>query len=151
MISYPSKRIVRVEEKPPVPKSRCALIGIYMYDGTVFDRIWRSEPSGRGEFEITDVNNQYLEEGNLFTAFWTVRGRILDFDSSLRANNPVAQGGANKIPAAAGIVFWEVIVQQALGSQFRGRAEAPVRASRARVVPRRRERGANSILTSKWL
>jgi len=91
-------RIVRIEEKPKEPKSRYAVIGIYMYDGTVFDRIRKLKPSGRGEFEITDVNNQYLEEGTLtysiLEGWWTDAGT---FDSLRRATNLVAEGGANKL------------------------------------------------------
>ena len=95
---FDGDRIVRIEEKPKEPKSRFAVIGIYMYDATVFDRIRRLRPSGRGELEITDVNNQYLEEGTLsysvLEGWWTDAGT---FDSLLRANNLVAQNGANKV------------------------------------------------------
>jgi glucose-1-phosphate thymidylyltransferase len=95
---FDGDRIVRIEEKPKEPKSRFAVIGIYMYDATVFDRIRRLRPSGRGELEITDVNNQYVEEGTLsysvLDGWWTDAGT---FDSLLRANNLVAQGGANKV------------------------------------------------------
>jgi glucose-1-phosphate thymidylyltransferase len=56
-------RIVRVEEKPKEPKSNYAVVGFYMYDGTVFDVIKTLRPSGRGELEITDVNNRYIEKG----------------------------------------------------------------------------------------
>ncbi len=91
-------RIVRIEEKPRQPKSKYAVIGIYMYDGTVFDRIRKLKPSARGEFEITDVNNQYVEEGTLtysvLDGWWTDAGT---FESLLRASNLVAQGGANKL------------------------------------------------------
>jgi len=95
---FENSRIIRIEEKPKEPKSRYAVIGIYMYDGTVFDRIRKLKPSARGEFEITDVNNQYLEEGSLtysiLEGWWTDAGT---FESLLRANNLVAQGGANKV------------------------------------------------------
>jgi glucose-1-phosphate thymidylyltransferase len=98
---FDGERVVRIEEKPKEPKSRYAVIGIYMYDATVFDRIRRLRPSGRGELEITDVNNQYLEEGTLaysvLDGWWTDAGT---FESLLRANNLVAQGGANKVTAA---------------------------------------------------
>ena len=69
-----------------------------MYDGTVFDRIRKLQPSARGELEITDVNNQYLEEGtmthSILDGWWTDAGTL---ESLLRANNLVAQGGANKV------------------------------------------------------
>jgi glucose-1-phosphate thymidylyltransferase len=95
---FDGNRIIGIEEKPKEPKSRYAVIGIYMYDGRVFDRIRKLKPSARGEFEITDVNNQYLEEGTLtysiLEGWWTDAGT---FESLLRANNLVAQGGANKI------------------------------------------------------
>jgi glucose-1-phosphate thymidylyltransferase len=94
-------RIVRIEEKPKEPKSPYAVIGMYMYDETVFHRIRKLRPSGRGEFEITDVNNQYLEDGTLtysvLEGWWTDAGT---FESLLRANNLVAQSGANKMPSA---------------------------------------------------
>jgi len=100
---FDGERIVRIEEKPKEPKSRYAVIGIYMYDATVFDRIRRLRPSGRGELEITDVNNQYVEEGTLsysvLDGWWTDAGT---FESLLRANNLVAQGGANKVVAGRG-------------------------------------------------
>jgi len=74
------------------------VIGIYMYDATVFDRIRKLKPSARGEFEITDVNNQFLADGTLtysvLDGWWTDAGT---FDSLLRATNLVAQGGANKV------------------------------------------------------
>lgn len=95
---FDGDRIVRIEEKPKEPKSRYAVIGVYLYDATVFDRIRRLRPSARGELEITDVNNQYLEEGTLsysvLDGWWTDAGT---FESLLRANNLVAQGGANKV------------------------------------------------------
>ena len=97
---FDGDRIVRIEEKPREPKSPYAVIGIYMYDATVFDRIRKLKPSARGEFEITDVNNQYLDDGTLtysiLEGWWTDAGT---FDSLLRATNLVAQGGANKVPA----------------------------------------------------
>jgi glucose-1-phosphate thymidylyltransferase len=85
-------RIVRIEEKPKRPKSDYAVTGIYMYDGTVFDKIKTLVPSRRGELEITDVNNAYIEEGTMTFSFlegwWTDAGT---FDSLLRAGNLVAQ------------------------------------------------------------
>ncbi len=91
-------RIVRIEEKPREPKSRYAVIGIYFYDATVFDRIRKLKPSARGEFEITDVNNDYLAEGvltySIQEGWWTDAGT---FESLRRATNLVAAGGANKV------------------------------------------------------
>src|SRR6202140_471580 len=90
--------VVSIEEKPRNPRSNYAVIGIYLYDATVFQKIRRLKPSGRGELEITDVNNFYLEEGNLTyeiqDGWWTDAGT---FESLLRANNLVAETGANKI------------------------------------------------------
>ena len=95
---FEGERIVRIEEKPKEPKSPYAVIGIYMYDATVFDRIRKLKPSARGEFEITDVNNQFLADGTLthsmLDGWWTDAGT---FDSLLHATNLVAQGGANKV------------------------------------------------------
>jgi len=94
-------RVASIEEKPRKPKSNYAVIGIYLYDATVFQNIRRLKPSGRGELEITDVNNFYLEEGNLtyeiLDGWWTDAGT---FESLLRANNLVAETGANKISSA---------------------------------------------------
>src|SRR6266852_4745414 len=94
-------RVIGIEEKPRNPKSNYAVIGIYLYDATVFQKIRRLKPSGRGELEITDVNNFYIEEGNLtyeiLGGWWTDAGT---FESLLRANNLVAETGANKISSA---------------------------------------------------
>jgi len=59
------EQIIEIEEKPNKPKSRCAVIGYYMYDAKVFDIIERMKPSVRGEYEITDVNNTYIKKGEL--------------------------------------------------------------------------------------
>jgi glucose-1-phosphate thymidylyltransferase len=89
--------VVGIEEKPRNPKSNYAVIGVYLYDATVFEKIRRLKPSGRGELEITDVNNFYVEEGTLtydiLDGWWSDAGT---FESLLRANNLVAQTGANK-------------------------------------------------------
>jgi glucose-1-phosphate thymidylyltransferase len=88
-------RIVDIEEKPRHPKSDYAVIGIYMYDATVFDKVRTLVPSKRGELEITDVNNAYIRERsmtfNLLDGWWTDAGT---FDSLLRAANLVAQSTA---------------------------------------------------------
>jgi len=85
-------RITRIEEKPSDPKSKYAVIGVYMYDNRVFDIIKTLKPSGRGELEITDVNNAYIEAGDLswdaIDGWWTDAGT---FDSLLNASNLVAE------------------------------------------------------------
>jgi glucose-1-phosphate thymidylyltransferase len=58
-------RIARIVEKPKRPKTDFAVIGIYMYDTAVFEIIRTLKPSGRGELEITDVNNAYIQRGQL--------------------------------------------------------------------------------------
>ena len=82
-------RIVRIVEKPAVPPSNLAVTGIYMYDSYVFDIIKTLRPSERGELEITDVNNRYIEKGTLtygmLEGWWTDAGT---FESS-RLNNLV--------------------------------------------------------------
>ena len=92
------KHVLRIEEKPATPKSEYAVIGIYFYDGDVFDIIRTLVPSGRGELEITDVNNAYIERGEMtwdeLEGWWTDAGT---FESLLRASNLVAQSGANKM------------------------------------------------------
>ena len=91
-------RIVRIEEKPKQPKSKYAVIGIYFYDSNVFDIIKTLKPSDRGELEITDVNNRYIERGmmmwDILEGWWTDAGT---FESLLRANQLVAQTGANNL------------------------------------------------------
>ncbi len=91
-------RIVRIEEKPRRPATRYAVTGIYFYDSQVFDFIGRLEPSARGELEISDVNNMYLERGqlrwSLLDGWWTDAGT---FESLLRASTLVARGGANNV------------------------------------------------------
>ena len=90
-------RVVGIEEKPKRPKSNLAVTGIYMYDATVFDKIRTLVPSHRGELEITDVNNAYIEEGTMTFSYlqgwWTDAGT---FESLLRAANLVAQSVAAK-------------------------------------------------------
>jgi glucose-1-phosphate thymidylyltransferase len=91
-------RILRIEEKPQNPPSSYAVTGIYMYDADVFQIIKTLKPSGRGELEITDVNNDYLRRGvltyDILDGWWTDAGT---FESLLRASNLVAETGANKL------------------------------------------------------
>ncbi|HVB86302.1 MAG TPA: sugar phosphate nucleotidyltransferase [Candidatus Dormibacteraeota bacterium] len=90
--------VLGIQEKPKAPKSNFAVVGIYLYDATVFEKIHRLKPSGRGELEITDVNNFYIEDGtlswNMLEGWWTDAGT---FESLLRANALVAETGANKL------------------------------------------------------
>jgi glucose-1-phosphate thymidylyltransferase len=90
--------VLRIEEKPIAPKSEYAVIGIYMYDGEVFDIIRTLKPSGRGELEITDVNNAYIQREEMtweeLDGWWTDAGT---FESLLRASNMVAETGASKL------------------------------------------------------
>ena len=91
-------QIIRIEEKPKKPKSNYAVIGIYFYDAAVFDIIKTLKPSNRAELEISDVNNRYIEKGlmtwGLLEGWWTDAGT---FESLLRANQLVAETGANKL------------------------------------------------------
>ncbi len=85
-------KIVNIVEKPKQPKSNYAVTGIYMYDGSVFEKIRTLVPSLRGELEITDVNNAYIREGTMTFSYlegwWTDAGT---FDSLLHAGNLVAK------------------------------------------------------------
>jgi glucose-1-phosphate thymidylyltransferase len=91
-------RVTRVVEKPRRPPSPYAVIGIYFFDQTVFDFIRGLEPSARGELEITDVNNRYIEKGEMtyeiLRGWWTDAGT---FESLAHASRLVARGGANKV------------------------------------------------------
>ncbi|MSR64325.1 MAG: spore coat protein [Verrucomicrobiae bacterium] len=81
-------KVVGIEEKPKKPKGQFAVTGIYMYDAAVFEIIRTLKPSGRGELEITDVNNAYIASKQLtfdvLNGWWTDAGT---FDSLKRAND----------------------------------------------------------------
>ncbi len=85
-------RVIRIDEKPKKPESDYAVTGIYFYDATVFDIIRTLKPSGRGELEITDVNNAYIARGQLaydiLDGWWTDAGT---FESLSKANELVAK------------------------------------------------------------
>ena len=91
-------KVLNIEEKPSDPKSNLAVIGIYFYDATVFEVIKTLVPSGRGELEITDVNNHYIKRGemtwNELDGWWTDAGT---FGSLLLASNLIAKTGANNL------------------------------------------------------
>jgi len=90
--------VVLIEEKPVIPQSDYAVIGIYMFDPEVYNIIRTLKPSGRGELEITDVNNAYINRAEMtweeLEGWWTDAGT---FESLLHASNLVAQTGANKL------------------------------------------------------
>jgi glucose-1-phosphate thymidylyltransferase len=95
-------RIIRIDEKPERPASRYAVTGIYMYDPSVFEIIKTLRPSKRGELEITDVNNSYIDQGkmqyDILDGWWTDAGT---FESLLRASNLVCQNAAREIKKSA--------------------------------------------------
>ena len=92
------ERVARIVEKPREPESNLAVIGIYMYDARVFEIIKTLKPSDRGELEITDVNNWYIQDGSLtadvLEGWWTDAGT---FQSLHYASKLVAEGGANRM------------------------------------------------------
>ncbi|MFN2513934.1 MAG: sugar phosphate nucleotidyltransferase, partial [Pyrinomonadaceae bacterium] len=98
------RRVVRIEEKPEFPKSEFAVVGIYMYDAGVYEIIRTLKPSDRGELEITDVNNAYIDRDEMtweeLEGWWTDAGT---FESLLRASNLVAETGANKMELKHGV------------------------------------------------
>lgn len=77
------EQIKSIEEKPDQPKSNYAVTGIYMFDSKVFDYIKTLKPSGRGELEITDVNNYYIKEGQMsysrLNGWWTDAGTHISY------------------------------------------------------------------------
>lgn len=91
-------QVVGIEEKPKEPKSNLSVTGIYFYDGQVFDIIRRQKPSGRGEMEITDVNNAYIVKGQMsfgtFQGWWSDAGTF----PSLATANELALGEAMPFP-----------------------------------------------------
>jgi len=90
--------VLSIEEKPKQPKSNYAVIGIYMYDYSVYDIVTELKPSERGELEITDVNNAYIDKGAMTSdaleGWWTDAGTL---ESLHRASLLVAESGANNL------------------------------------------------------
>jgi glucose-1-phosphate thymidylyltransferase len=101
VVEFKGKKVVAIEEKPKKPKSNYAVTGIYMFDGKVFDIVKTLKPSGRGELEITDVNNRYIQLGTLeydsLKGYWTDAGT---FESLYRANQLVGQKKSRKRSAS---------------------------------------------------
>jgi len=91
-------RIRRIVEKPAEPPSSFAVTGIYLYDESVFGVIPTLIPSGRGELEITDVNNWYVEQGmmeyEIVEGFWGDAGESID--AYYAVNDFVRRHGANR-------------------------------------------------------
>jgi glucose-1-phosphate thymidylyltransferase len=91
-------RVVHIEEKPEVPASQYCVTGIYCYEAGVFDIIGDLEPSGRGELEITDVNNHFVEKGQMAhdiqEGFWGDAGESID--AYYTVNDFVREYGANR-------------------------------------------------------
>lgn len=87
-------RVMSIEEKPKEPKSDTAVVGIYIYPPDVFGVIKTLKPSGRGELEITDVNNYYLKQGrmgyDILDGYWTDAGTLdsLDYANELVRKEP---------------------------------------------------------------
>ena len=92
------RRIVKIIEKPSDPPSDLVVTGLYFYDSDVFEIIPKLVPSGRGELEITDVNNWYVEQGtmeyDLIEGFWGDAGESID--AYYAVNDFVRLNGANK-------------------------------------------------------
>ncbi len=86
VVEFKKGQITGIVEKPRKPKSRYAVTGIYLYDGSVFTKAKTLKPSKRGELEITDINNLYLRQGaleyDILKGFWTDAGT---FESLFRA------------------------------------------------------------------
>ncbi|MDP2924246.1 MAG: sugar phosphate nucleotidyltransferase [Candidatus Omnitrophota bacterium] len=89
---FKNEKIISIEEKPKRPKSNYIVTGIYMYDEKVFDFIRKLKKSKRGEYEITDINNMYLNKGlmtyDVLKGFWTDCGA---FESLLKSNILIAK------------------------------------------------------------
>jgi glucose-1-phosphate thymidylyltransferase len=91
-------RVLRILEKPEQPPSAFAVTGIYFYDPSVFEIIPKLEPSGRGELEITDVNNWFIDQGTMeydvLEGFWGDAGESIE--AYYAVNDFVRANGANK-------------------------------------------------------
>jgi glucose-1-phosphate thymidylyltransferase len=91
-------RVERIEEKPEQPASNFGVTGIYCYDAEVFSVIPTLVPSGRGELEITDVNNHYVSEGRMaydvLDGFWGDAGESIE--AYYTVNDFVRANGANR-------------------------------------------------------
>ena len=93
-------RVINIEEKPKKPKTNYAVVGLYMYDSDVFEIIETLKPSGRGELEITDVNNEYIKRGtmtySILKGWWGDAGT--SFEALYRAGNLVREALTDNKP-----------------------------------------------------
>lgn len=93
VVEMQGDKVVSIEEKPAKPKSNLVQTGIYLYDDQVFNLIRKLTPSARGELEITDLNNLYLQQQQLtceiMQGWWVDVGT--SFDELYRANKLVAE------------------------------------------------------------
>jgi len=91
-------KVVRIVETPETPPSEYAVTGLYFYDPTVFEFLPSLSPSARGELEITDVNNWFVEKGEMeydvVDGFWGDAGESID--AYYEVNDFVRQNGANR-------------------------------------------------------
>jgi glucose-1-phosphate thymidylyltransferase len=92
------RRVLRIHEKPEQPPSEFAVTGLYFYDASVFEFLPTLSPSARGELEITDVNNWYIEQGameyDVVEGFWGDAGESID--AYYEVNDFVRRHGANR-------------------------------------------------------
>jgi len=121
-------RVVRLEEKPPQPKSDLALVGVYMFNRTVFEAVHAIRPSARGELEITDAIQYLVDHGrrvraHVIQGWWKDTGKLEDL---LEANRLVLSGLQRRIEGvvdAASVVEGQVVVEAGArveGSVLRG-------------------------------
>lgn len=89
-------KLISIEEKPGIPLSNLVVTGLYLYDGRVFDIINCLRPSTRGELEISDVNNQYIKDGEIdykiIKGFWSDAGT---FSSLFKASEFIRNKGTS--------------------------------------------------------
>ena len=85
-----NNNVISIEEKPGTPKSNQAVVGVYIYDDTVIDKIMTLKPSTRGEYEVTDLNNLYIQEQKCknvsLNGWWIDAGtpeRIIELENKL--------------------------------------------------------------------
>jgi glucose-1-phosphate thymidylyltransferase len=104
-LSADGSRIEAIVEKPAEPPSRFAVTGVYFYDSSVYEIVRSLAPSGRGELEITDVNNEYIRRGQMlfgtFTGEWTDAGTPASYQRANRLAEEAASSGGRRGPDQA--------------------------------------------------